>query len=81
VKDVTNTIPPGGWISYREMRQYFISGTCYQDVGRLTGRIPTLFYPTLPEAWLTVGVYGGMGGPGALPAYLLMQYVNYRDMW
>ncbi|MEW6621450.1 MAG: RHS repeat-associated core domain-containing protein, partial [bacterium] len=81
VRSVDPTKTPSGWKSYLQMKQYGISGVCYQDVGRLTGKIPTLFYPTFPEAWLTVGVYGGMGGPGALPAYLLMQYVNYRDLW
>ncbi|MEW6608831.1 MAG: nidogen-like domain-containing protein, partial [bacterium] len=64
--------------SFASRFRYIINGVCHQDVGRALGIAPTQLFTKQIDVWLTMGVYGTTGGPGALPAYLLIQYERYR---
>ncbi|MEW6621269.1 MAG: RHS repeat-associated core domain-containing protein, partial [bacterium] len=64
--------------SFASRFRYILEGVCHQDVGRALGIVPTQLFTKQIDVWLTMGVYGSMGGPGALPAYLLIQYERYR---
>lgn len=68
-----------GKVPFTSKFRYAIDGVCHQDVGRTLGIAPTQLFTNQIDVWLTMGVYGTTGGSGALPAYLLIQYNQYRQ--
>jgi hypothetical protein len=71
-------IPAGERINLAFGKEYFWSGVCHQEVARALGVIPTQLFPTRWDVYFTYGIYGAYGGSGALPAYLMNQYIKYR---